>query len=114
MSPRGIFDINDIQTAVFEYNGKLTILPIGKKRPTNPEDLKIEPAEATIQTEVIMDGRILDENLKRMGLDKIWLKKQLDNKGYKKQKKYYFACVIKTIYSPFLVMKFDIVLLSLL
>lgn len=82
----GYFDINDIQTAVFEYNGKLTILPISKKRPTNPEDLKIEPAEATIQTEVIMDGRILDENLKRMGLDKIWLKKQIDNKGYKKTK----------------------------
>lgn len=80
----GYFDLNDIQTAVFEYNGKLTILPVSTKRPVNPEDIKLEPAKAAIQTEVIMDGRILDDNLKRMGLDKVWLQRQLDEQGYKR------------------------------
>lgn len=74
---QGYFDLRDIQTAVFEFNGKLSILPVSTKRPANPEDLNLSPAPASIQTEVILDGRILDENLKKLGLDRKWLQKQL-------------------------------------
>ena len=81
---QGYFNLSDIQTAVFEFNGKLSILPVSKKRPANPEDLNLSPAPEFIHTEVIMDGRILDENLKRMGLDDKWLQKQLNAQGYKK------------------------------
>ena len=81
---QGYFNLSDIQTAVFEFNGKLSILPVSKKRPANPEDLNLSPAPEFIHTEVIMDGRILDENLKRMGLDDKWLLKQLNAQGYKK------------------------------
>ncbi len=77
----GYFNLNDIETAIFEYNGRLSILPKSKKRPLNPEDMNITPEKAEICTEVIMDGRILHENLKRLGLDLTWLDKQL-----KKQK----------------------------
>lgn len=73
----GYFNLNDIQTAVFEYNGRLTILPKASKRPANPTDLNIVPPSESINTEIIMDGRILDENLKRLGLDINWLKKEL-------------------------------------
>ena len=81
---QGYFNLSDIQTAVFEFNGKLSILPVSKKRPANPEDLNLSPAPEFIHTEVIMDGRILNENLKRMGLDDKWLQKQLNAQGYKK------------------------------
>ena len=57
---QGYFNLSDIQTAVFEFNGKLSILPVSKKRPANPEDLNLSPAPEFIHTEVIMDGRILD------------------------------------------------------
>ena len=88
---QGYFNLNDIQTAVFEFNGKLSILPISKKRPANPEDLNLSPAPEYIQTEVIMDGRILDENLRRMGLDDKWLHKQLTAQGYKKPQEVFLA-----------------------
>ena len=81
---QGFFDLSDIQTAVFEFNGKVSILPVSEKRPANPGDLSLSPRPEYIQTEVVMDGRILDENLKRMGLDEKWLQKQLDAQGYKK------------------------------
>ena len=81
---QGYFDLNDIHTAVFEFNGKLSILPVSQKRPATPEDLALSPEPASIQTEVIMDGRVLEENLKRMGLDKQWLQTQLRAQGYKK------------------------------
>ena len=80
---QGYFNLQDIQTAVFEFNGRLSILPVSSKRPATPQDLLLSPQPEYIQTEVIMDGRILGENLKRMGLDEIWLKKQLHLQGYK-------------------------------
>ena len=88
---QGYFNLSDIQTAVFEFNGKLSILPVSKKRPANPEDLNLSPAPEFIHTEVIMDGRILDENLKRMGLDDKWLQKQLNAQGYKKADEVFLA-----------------------
>ena len=88
---QGYFNLSDIQTAVFEFNGKLSILPVSKKRPANPEDLNLSPAPEFIHTEVIMDGRILDENLKRMGLDDKWLLKQLNAQGYKKAEEVFLA-----------------------
>ena len=78
---QGYFNLADIHTAVFEYNGKLTILPVSKKRPATPEDMKLSPEQETLSTEVIMDGRILEENLKRMGLNAAWLDKQLRTQG---------------------------------
>jgi len=88
---QGYFNLSDIQTAVFEFNGKLSILPVSKKRPTTPEDLNLSPAPEFIHTEVIMDGRILNENLKRMGLDDKWLQKQLNAQGYKKTEEVFLA-----------------------
>lgn len=82
----GYFNLDDIQTAVFEYNGRLTILPKSHKRPANPDDLNLSPSPEYISTEVIMDGRILDENLKRMGLDSKWLEKQIKEQGFKSSK----------------------------
>lgn len=77
----GYFNLNDIQTAVFEYNGMLTLLPVAAKRPMTPADSNLTPPQETINTEVIMDGRILEENLSRMGLDAKWLQKQLEGQG---------------------------------
>lgn len=88
---QGYFNLSDIQTAVFEFNGKLSILPVSKKRPANPEDLNLSPAPEYMQAEVIMDGRILDENLKRKGLDDKWLQKQLTAQGYKKPQEMFLA-----------------------
>ncbi|MBO5060884.1 MAG: DUF421 domain-containing protein [Clostridia bacterium] len=87
----GYFNLNDIQTAIFEYNGKLTILPSSDKRPLNPADINLTPTQEQICTEVIMDGRILDENLKRMGLDTTWLEKQIKAQGYHNAKEIFLG-----------------------
>lgn len=87
----GFFNLNEIQTAVFEHNGRLTILPKSSFRPLCADDFKISLKPELIFTEVIMDGRILEENLKRMGLDRIWLTRQLENQGYKSEKEIYLG-----------------------
>ena len=87
----GYFNLDDIQTAVFEYNGRLAVLPKSNKRPANPQDMNISPQPEYISTEIIMDGKILTENLKRMGLDSVWLEKQLKSQGYKNAKEIYLG-----------------------
>lgn len=83
---QGYFNLDDIQTVIFEYNGKLSILPKSKSRPLKPDDLKLSPEEEKISVEVIMDGRILGENLSRMGVDEKWLIGQIKVQGYKSEK----------------------------
>ena len=78
---QGYFNLGDIHTAVFEYNGKLSILPVSGRRPATPEDMNLAPAQETMFTELILDGRILEENLRRMGLNAAWLNKQLRRQG---------------------------------
>lgn len=87
----GYFNISDIGMAIFEYNGRLTILPRSTKRPLTPEDMNITPEREKIDTEVIMDGRILHENLKRLGLDLTWLDKQLKQQKYDSAKEIYLG-----------------------
>ncbi|MBR5535656.1 MAG: DUF421 domain-containing protein [Clostridia bacterium] len=88
---QGFFNLNDIQTAVFEYNGHITILPKSDKRPITPFDMNISPEKETIFTEIIMDGKIIHDNIKRKGLDLIWLEKELNNQGYKNAKEIFLA-----------------------
>ena len=87
----GYFNLNDIQTAVFEYNGMLSILPVSKKRPLNPEDMKLTTKSEHIGTEIIMDGRVMGDNLKRKGLNDEWLQKEIKNQGYKSAKEIFLG-----------------------
>ena len=87
----GYFNLDDIQTAVFEYNGRLTVLPKSTKRPINPTDMNLVPPVESINVEVIMDGRILGENLTRLGLDAVWLGKQLESQGHKNTKQIFLG-----------------------
>lgn len=88
---QGYFDLNEIQTVVFEQTGKFSILPKSENRPATPSDLKLEVKPSKIAVEVIMDGRVSDGNLKRMGLNMEWLEKQLKKQGYKSEKEIFLA-----------------------
>ncbi len=80
---QGYFDLGEIQTAVFEHNGRLSVLPKAASRPVCAEDLKITAKATHIGVEVVMDGRVMDENLFRLGLDRVWLTARLAQQGYK-------------------------------
>lgn len=88
---QGYFNLSDIQTAIFEYNGKLTVLPVSVNRPVTPADLNLNPAPASISIEVIMDGRVIEDNLKQMGLDSKWLSTQLKAQGYHNAKEIFLG-----------------------
>jgi uncharacterized membrane protein YcaP (DUF421 family) len=83
---KGFFSLSDIQTAILEPNGKISILPSSLKRPSNPEDFNLQPQQDFIVTNVIIDGKILPKNLKSLDLDIDWLYKELNKQGFKNEK----------------------------
>lgn len=87
----GYFNISDIQSAILETNGKISILPKSDKRPINPTDLGLQPKEEKPVVNIIMDGRILEGNLKFTGNNEKWLEKQLKSQGMENVKDIFLA-----------------------
>lgn len=73
----GYFNLNDIQTAILEPNGKISFLPKAEKRPMNPSDMNISVPVDKVVVNVVLDGIVLKENLYHTGNDELWLEKQL-------------------------------------
>ncbi len=73
----GFFNLSDIQTAIIEPNGMVSILPVSDKRPVNPQDLNLSPNKEKLVVNVIIDGKVMYDNLKYIGKEVVWLKKQL-------------------------------------
>ena len=78
---KGYFDLSQIQTAVLEANGSISILPVTRYRPATPADLAVAVSQETVCGNVILDGNIMEQNLKNMGFDRVWLQKQLDRQN---------------------------------
>ena len=92
---QGYFELGEIKTAIFEHNGKLSILPMAASRPVTPTDLKITAGATHIGVELILDGRVMTENLKRIGRDEEWLEERLRPQGYGSPKELFLG-----IYRP--------------
>lgn len=87
----GYFNLSDVKTAILESNGKISFLPKSENRPTTPSDFNMTPSPATINVNLILDGRILYENLKNSGHDEMWLQKQLVSQGFEKPEQIFLA-----------------------
>lgn len=79
----GYFDISQIEYALMEANGKLSILPKGENLPVTIKDMNIKSEKQSLCANVIIDGKIMFNNLKNMNKDKKWLVKEMKIKGYK-------------------------------
>ena len=61
-----VFNIEDVEYAVLETNGEISILPKSEKRGITPEDLKLKPEYEGIPYDLVIDGKIMKENLKNL------------------------------------------------
>lgn len=89
----GYFNLNDIETAILESNGKISFLPKAEKRPANPSDLNITPNLEKPAVNVILDGAVLKDNLDYLNLDELWLQKQIVSQGYENFNDIFLAIV---------------------
>lgn len=80
---KGYFDLSQVEYAIMEADGQLSILPKSKYRPLTPDDMNIKVSYEGLCANVIIDSKIMEENLKIMNKDEKWLRKELKVKGYK-------------------------------
>lgn len=92
----GYPNIQDIEFAVLETNGQLSIIPKSQKRPLHAADLGVETTYEGLPTPLVVDGEINFENLNLIGLDKEWLHKELIRRGLSEPREVLYAALDTT------------------
>ncbi len=80
---KGCFDINELDCAVLEPSGDVSILLKEDKQPITSSDLNNESSKQALNYEVIVDGILNEKELKKAKLNKTWLKKFLKENNLK-------------------------------
>ncbi len=72
-----VVNISDVEYAILETSGQVTVIQKPNKRNTIPEDFDIMPEYEGIPYDLVVDGKIMYNNLKILGKDYNWLKKEV-------------------------------------
>lgn len=78
----GYFDLNEIEYAIMEANGNLSVLPKAEYKPVTVKDMQVKSEKQGLCANVVIDGKVMPKNLEHMNKDKKWLMQQLKVKGY--------------------------------
>ena len=73
-----IVNIGDVEYAILETNGQVTVIQKPDKRNTIPADFNIQPEYEGIRDDLVIDGKIMYDNLKQIGKNYEWLRKQVN------------------------------------
>ena len=73
-----VVNLGDVEYAILETNGQVTVIQKPEKRNTIPEDFNIVPEYEGIPYDLVIDGKIMNKNLKAIGKDQKWLNKQIE------------------------------------
>jgi uncharacterized membrane protein YcaP (DUF421 family) len=81
---QSVMDISTIEYAILETNGQLNIVLTPENRPVTASQMNVQTEDTGYTAIVVSDGRVLRSNLRLMGRDENWLKKQLKSAGIDK------------------------------
>ncbi|HEX3030959.1 MAG TPA: DUF421 domain-containing protein [Bacillota bacterium] len=81
MRTKNAFNIGDVEFAILEPNGELSVLLKSQKRPVTPEDMQLSTNYEGVPTELVEDGQLILQNLAQLKLDQAWLLGELSKQG---------------------------------
>lgn len=81
---KNVFEIEDVEFAVLEPNGQLSVLLKSNKQPLNASDLNVSTQYKGMSSEIIIDGKVILKNLKQNNLSEQWLMDELNKYGIRK------------------------------
>lgn len=70
-------NISEVEYAIIETSGQISVVLRPSKRPVTPEDLNLFVQETKMSYDLVVDGRIMDDNLNKLHKDRTWLKNEL-------------------------------------
>ena len=73
-----VVNLGDVEYAILETSGQVTVIQKPEKRNTIPEDFNIVPEYEGIPYDLVVDGKVMMKNLKLIGKNYAWLKKQVE------------------------------------
>jgi len=79
---KGVFDINEIEYAILETDGQLSFLKKSEAQPVTQKHIGLLTSYKGVSTEVIYDGKVIEENLKYINKDENWLLNQIRSHGF--------------------------------
>ena len=79
----GVMSLADVEYAILETSGDLSVVQKPNKRTATPEDFNIEPEYEGIPYDLVIDTKVQHENLKILGKDYKWLEKEVKKFGFK-------------------------------
>lgn len=86
---KDVFSIAEVEFAIVEPGGQLSVLKKSQLLPVTPADLNIPTEYKGPATELITDGHIIHENLKQIGLSEEWLRGEVRGRGHDVSDVYY-------------------------
>lgn len=88
---KGHADVTDVEVAVIETDGNLSVIPKSQRRPLRPEDLEIPTRYEGLPQVLINDGEVEYAHLKACDLDIAWLTTELEKRGIQDVKEVFCA-----------------------
>lgn len=93
---QAVTDLSSVEYGVLETNGKLSLILSPEERPATAGQLKLQAKDEGYPSIVISDGRVLEANLRHLGLDRAWLDRQLRSRGASSPRQVFLMTVSST------------------
>lgn len=81
-----VFNLADIAYAILETNGNLCVIKKAQTEPVTREDMKIKVSQSSLPVNIIMDGKLMKENVELTGIDEKFINKCIEKAKIKRVK----------------------------
>ncbi|MDF2921536.1 MAG: hypothetical protein K0R57_450 [Paenibacillaceae bacterium] len=78
---KDVFDLNEVEFAIVEGSGSISVLKKSEFLPVTPSDMLLKTSTKGLSVPLIADGKVYDSNLEQLKLDRQWLASQLEQAG---------------------------------
>ena len=91
MREKNAFSLADVEFAIMETDGQLSVLPKADKKPVMPSQMNIKATSEGLMKDVIIDGNLMEENLNSAGVDSVWIEAQLNKQNIQDISEVFYA-----------------------
>ncbi|MFC4601531.1 DUF421 domain-containing protein [Cohnella hongkongensis] len=84
-----VFDVSKVDFAIMDASGELNVQLKKEYQPLTPSDVGLSVSPEKYNMAVIMDGKIMEDSLKKIGLNRAWLEHKLQQLGISMEKIYF-------------------------
>jgi len=93
MRQNGVANVADVEFAILETSGQLSVFPKSDKRPVTPGDIGQKVDAEIVPMPIIIDGRAVKKTMSILKVDESWLAAEVERRGYGKVKDVFYAAV---------------------